>query len=326
MTDANVSPIRRALSQPAFLIVCAILLLAAVTLNAATQALRLHFKKEPVPQRRDFHEIPTLMGNWLQISQDEKLDKEIQDVLATDKYIYRDYVNVPSRGADLLAFVWQMDHPKPASKTDDSDDSADTTADDPAVVALRNKFDSANFQQQVKMIQDALAGKTSEDCKKISYGLQIERTVGVVNMGLTYYTGLVDTVAHIPDRCYIADGYEPSSYDQPVWNMSPADSTNPTNVQVRFISFEDQTGRNSEPKCVAYFFHVDGAYESDPLAVRQQLQSLTKRYGYYAKVELMTLGDDTQASADTMRDFMVAARPQIEACLPDWQSFTQAHP
>ena len=38
----------------------------------------------------------------------------------------------------------------------------------------------------------------------------------VVNLGLTYYTGLVDTVAHIPDRCYIADGYEArTKYD--VW-------------------------------------------------------------------------------------------------------------
>ena len=32
----------------------------------------------------------------------------------------------------------------------------------------------------------------------------------VINVGLTYYTGMVDTVSHIPDRCYIADGFEPS--------------------------------------------------------------------------------------------------------------------
>jgi hypothetical protein len=324
MNSANPSPIRRALSQPSFLVICAILLLAAVTLNTATQALRLHFKKEPVPQPRDFHEIPALMGNWLQISQDEKLDKEIQDVLGTDKYVYRDYIDVTSRGADLLAYVWQMDHPKPTPKDDTNIDSA--APDDPAVSALRTKFASADFSQQVKMIQDVLAGKNSEDCKKISYGLQRQRTVGVVNMGLTYYTGLVDTVAHIPDRCYIADGYEPSSYDKPTWDLTTPGSSKPALVDVRFISFEDQTGRNAEPKCVAYVFHVDGYYESDPLAVRARLQSLTQRYGYYAKVELMTLGDDTQVASDTMRSFLTAARPEIEACLPDWQKVTQAHP
>ena len=89
--------------SPAFLVVCAILLVAAVTLNTATQALRLHFKKEPVPQPRDFHEIPALMGNWLQISQDEKFDKEIQDVLGTDKYVYRDYIDVTDRAVRICS-------------------------------------------------------------------------------------------------------------------------------------------------------------------------------------------------------------------------------
>jgi hypothetical protein len=324
MNSANVSPIRRALSQPGFLVICAILLLAAVTLNTATQALRLHFKKEPVPQPRDFHEIPALMGGWLQISQDEKLDKEIQDVLGTEKYVYRDYIDVASRGGDLLAYVWLMDHPKPVAKDDDA--SIGTAAsEDPAVSALRTKFQGASFPEQVKMVQDALAGRNSADCKKISYGLQRQRTVGVINMGLTYYTGLVDTVAHIPDRCYIADGYEPSSYDKPTWDLTPPGSSKPVAVDVRFISFEDQTGRNAEPKCVAYVFHVDGSYESDPLAVRQRLQSLTQRYGYYAKIELMTIGDDTQVASETMRSFLTAAKPEIEACLPDWQKVIQAH-
>jgi hypothetical protein len=326
MSNTNVSPIRRALSQPAFIVVSAILLVAAVTLNAATEALRLHFKKEPVAQRRDFHELPALMGTWLQISQDEKLDKEIQDVLATDKYVYRDYIDVPSRGADLLEYVWRQDHPTSASKDNTLDTSADADSDDPAVGALRSKFEAADLVRQVAMIQNALAGKSLEECKKIIYALQLQHANGVVNMGLTYYTGLVDTVAHIPDRCYIADGYEPSAYDIPTWDVTPAGSPSPQLVQVRFISFEDQTGRNYQPKCVAYFFHVDGAYESDPLAVRQCLQSLTQRYGYYAKMELMTIGDDRQIAADSMRSFIIAVKPQFEACLPDWQQVIHSHP
>ena len=28
-------------------------------------------------------------------------------------------------------------------------------------------------------------------------------------MSVTYYTGMVDTVAHVPERCVTADGYEP---------------------------------------------------------------------------------------------------------------------
>jgi hypothetical protein len=321
--QSSTSPVRRALSQPAFLVVSAMLLLAAVTLNAATQALRLHFKKEPVAQRKDFHELPQVMGQWMQVSEDEKLDKEIQDVLGTDKYVYRDYIKIGQRGGDVLVYFWAIDH----RSSDATDPNIDSVSDDTAA-AIHSKFDSATQDQQIQMIQDALRGRTSTECKQMVYAIQKSRPEGVVNMGLTYYTGLVDTVAHIPDRCYIADGYEPSSYEQPTWNLSP-DGTGPgPMLDVRFISFDDQTGNNRVSKCVAYVFHVNGHYESDPLGVRRTLQSLTQRYGYYSKIELMTirLGKDTQPSSDAMRDFLAAARPEIEKCLPDWTQVTgQAH-
>ena len=67
--------------------------------------------------------------------------------------------------------------------------------------------------------------------------------------GWRYYTGMVDTVAHIPDRCYIADGYVPSSYSTENWKTGK-----PGGTEVRFINFEDQTGEGKVPRCVAYFF------------------------------------------------------------------------
>ena len=59
--------------------------------------------------------------------------------------------------------------------------------------------------------------KTPAECRQLMEQIQIKNPAAVVNVGLTYYTGLVDTVAHIPDRCYIADGYEPTSYDVESW-------------------------------------------------------------------------------------------------------------
>jgi hypothetical protein len=82
---------------------------------------------------------------------------------------------------------------------------------------------------------------------------------------------------------------------------------------------------------VAYVFHTNGHYESDPLGVRQTLEDLTERYGYYAKIELMTLvpnieeTDISNASA-AMADFLTAARPQIETCFPDWSKVKQSRP
>ena len=84
------------------------------------------------------------------------------------------------------------------------------------------------------------------------------------------------------------------------------------------------------PKFVAYVFHTNGHYEDDPLGVRQTLQNLLERYGYYAKIELMTLGsetaDDSQMASQTMADFLTAAKPQIELCLPDWNSWARSRP
>src|SRR2546423_11416593 len=81
------------LKQPTFLIVAVVLLAAAVGLNAAVNVLKLHFKKEPVALARPLAAIPDRFGTWVQVSQDQPLDKEMQDVLGTDKYIFRDYVD-----------------------------------------------------------------------------------------------------------------------------------------------------------------------------------------------------------------------------------------
>src|ERR1700689_3562014 len=80
-------------TQPGFLIPVVILAVAAVGLNGAVSALQLHFKKLPVPLKQDLSSLPEKMGDWVQVSKDEPLDKEIQDSLATDHFVFRDYVN-----------------------------------------------------------------------------------------------------------------------------------------------------------------------------------------------------------------------------------------
>ena len=136
----------------------------------------------------------------------------------------------------------------------------------------------------------------------------------VINMAVTYYTGMVDTVAHIPDRCYIADGFQPTDYDFPTWDLG-----NGRDLQVRFINFQDQNGLARVDRSVAYFFHVNGRYESNPLGVRRSLQNLLEKYGYYSKVELMTLDPDHERSAHTMSGFLSSALPEVEKSYPDWK-------
>jgi hypothetical protein len=304
-------PIRAIWSRVPFVAVVVVLAAAATALNVTSWSKGLHFKKEPVPQPRDFHDLPALMGTWLQISQDSKLDPQTEEILNTHQYVYRDFIEVNQRGADLLVML---------NEANSTSSTADVASSD---AQIRQKFQAASFADRVAMIQSAIADKTPAERGAVIQGLQIQQDSGVVQMGLTYYTGMVDTVAHIPDRCYIADGYEPNSYDVPTWDLGNGQS-----LKVRLIAFDDVTGSNRVPKCVAYLFHVNGHYESDPLGVRQTLESLTQKYGYYAKIELMSLvhtSSNTDGAQKSMISFLAAAKPQIETCFPDWEKVTHSN-
>jgi hypothetical protein len=147
----------------------------------------------------------------------------------------------------------------------------------------------------------------------------------------------VDTVPHVPDRCYVADGFQPSAYQTKDWSLGKYASGAERKVPVRFIDFEDQTARGAQNRCVAYFFHANGEYEADPNKVRLRLQHLTEKYAYFAKIEVMTLlpprpgamQDDPQkegdrkAAAAAMQQFLTATLPEVEKLLPDPKVFKQ---
>jgi Protein of unknown function (DUF3485) len=253
--------------QPGFLIAAAILAAAAIGLNAAVAALRLTFEKAPVPIARQLTTIPDRFGDWVQVSKDEPLEKELQDALGTEQYIFRDYVNA----------------------------------------RLVSKEELAEFE-----------GKNASERKNLLGRLQMEKPDAVVNLAVTYYTGLVDTVAHIPDRCYIADGFEPSEYETPSWDLGITHLGQPGPIPVRFINFEDQTTAGRVTRRVAYFFFTDGVYKGDPLGVRQTMQNLRYKHAFYSKIELMMVKGDHDTAQKTMINFLSSALPQVENCMPDW--------
>ena len=163
-------------------------------------------------------------------------------------------------------------------------------------------------------------GKDSHERDGLVQRLQLEQPAAVVKCDVTYYTGMVDTVAHIPERCYEADGYLPSSTETVALTAGPSFAGNDGGhaVEASFLNFEDQTGAARVTKRVAYFFRVDGQWESDSLGVRRRLQDLRSTHGFYSKVELMMqLGDRDQCVA-RLSDFVTAALPQIDKCYPDW--------
>ena len=174
-----------------------------------------------------------------------------------------------------------------------------------------------------------LTDSSGPDREKAIFALQAEHPEAVINIGIFYYTGLVDTVAHIPERCYIADGFDVTSYEEEKnQKLGSYPDGRERTLNFRYLNFEDQSGRNRVNTNVAYLFHVNGHYESDPLGVRRSLQNLLEKYGYYAKVELMTISpalspqgreQSRQQSLTAMADLLRSLLPEFERCLPDWE-------
>ena len=232
--------IRKVLSQPSFIVAALLLGTSALTLNGAVGYLRLHFKKLPVPLAvKSFKEgLPKQFGDhWVQISKDQPLDPQVEEVLGTGQYVFRDY--------------------------------ADTRI-------LSN--------DQIEQLKNASAGEYAQ----LMGQHELHHPEAFIRMGLTYYTGMVDTVAHVPERCYVADGYEVKEYTDIDRTLGNYADGSPRKLAFRFISFDDQTGTQRVSRNVGYVFHVDGVYDCNSLGVRAKLQNLLEPYGYYAKVELMT--------------------------------------
>jgi len=252
-----------------FLIAAAVLLAAAIGLNASVQFLQLHFKKESVPLRISFTDakaMPQVLGPWVQAAREDTLDADMLASLATNEFLFCYYVNSAALGLTPHDVQKMMEH--------------------------------KNVLEQ----------------KQILGQLQRRKPTAILQFTLAYYTGKADTVAHIPERCYVGDGFDPINPATEKWQVGDR------NLEVRHITFENQTGVRGLYN-VAYFFHTNGHFESDSLKVRATLQNLFARYGYYSKAELMCVSSDRAASQQAMTDFLSHALPAFETALPDWKQY-----
>ncbi len=171
----------------------------------------------------------------------------------------------------------------------------------------------------------------------------------IVRVHIAYYTGLVDTVPHVPDRCFVAGGMvnqgvtgvaldidAPGQYPNPdgLGVVAPAVLANPLGATadpdagtlavipdplIDATRFTFLPGPAAPPSHVIYFFAANGKYLSSPNAVRLQGFDITDKHSYYCKIEVMVVGE---ADPDSMRKrteaFLDVFLPEIMAALPDW--------
>jgi hypothetical protein len=154
---------------------------------------------------------------------------------------------------------------------------------------------------------------------------------------VTYYTGMLDTIPHVPNKCWVVAGQREAysqthtikldRYDyRPDPNhpgMVLAESTG-FNKTVRLPSDEIEatifTGEtfDGHRTTALYFFIANGNAIASNHQVRFSF-NMKDRYSYYCKVELLFPGvTDPQEVEKHATKLLSDLMPEVMACLPDW--------
>lgn len=180
----------------------------------------------------------------------------------------------------------------------------------------------------------------------------------VIELHVAYYTGKIDSVPHVPERCWATSGLQQTispehvtlnvgdhwehddgllhkSTSQPypfIDRVHPVTGKNEIvympvgDFQIRMTEFQNPK-RPKERLVGGYFFIANGRVTPSAFGVRGLAFSRTDEYAYYCKVQLNYLG-----SADSDREvflefqpiatqFLIELLPELMARLPDWPTY-----
>lgn len=175
----------------------------------------------------------------------------------------------------------------------------------------------------------------------------------VVTVHLTYYTGMIDTVPHVPDRCYVAAGLEvtemPVNYEVPLdrsaWRLDPDRINKAEGTPYPILDYRDrvtfrrsavrmpigdfrlrttefqQAEQPDEHIFAGYMFIANGRTAATPESVKKLAFDLTDRFAYYTKVEFSMSGAGAfgaEQFLEEVADLLDVLLPEVMLCLPDW--------
>ena len=170
---------------------------------------------------------------------------------------------------------------------------------------------------------------------------------------ITYYTGMIDAVPHVPDRCLVAGGLVPKArpknlplkIDDTQWVLSSEHLNQRTGKPYPVLTYYDRvTGKpvrvhmpigdfqlrttefGSEANVgqrvyAGYFFIANGEIMPTPEAVRKFAFNMSSRYAYYVKVQFLLAGPadfDQDDFIEIVSGVLPDLLPELMRCLPDW--------
>jgi hypothetical protein len=194
-----------------------------------------------------------------------------------------------------------------------------------------------------------------------NYALDGDPSKGVLSLHLAYYTGMIDTVPHIPERCWGAGGmvqlgeavtmplslaiagepaaeaplnaatglpYPLATLVDPVTRLEERVALPIGDAAMTVSTFQEARSSRVE-QLGGYLFIANGRLTPSTLGVRALAFNLTDRVAYYCKVQLSARypkGDTPSAVVFKAQaeDFLTQLLPHLMRRLPDWPSVERA--
>lgn len=145
------------------------------------------------------------------------------------------------------------------------------------------------------------------------------RSRAYVHLHLAYYTGILDAVPHVPERCQLAAGMQadPSNTRSIEWSLDdpPATWESWSNFDVRQAGFSRTQRDGSVSRSVTFYFFVANGEPALREGVIAEMSKPWKKYCYFMKVELSAGRTDRAIDAaeaeQLCREFFAAAAGDI---------------
>jgi exosortase/archaeosortase family protein len=179
-----------------------------------------------------------------------------------------------------------------------------------------------------------------------------------IELHATYYTDQIETVPHVPERCFVGGGLQqaaesrvlPLSLDRSAWIADPNAPEGEPAVQTARTSSRWSDGRGKRVRLprgietvglrtseyvlpfhgelyAGYFFVANGSVAANATEVLAMAYDLRDDYAYFMKVQFNGFKkgsiDSPEALAEASADLLGELLPDLMLCVPDWVEVTQ---
>ena len=191
-----------------------------------------------------------------------------------------------------------------------------------------------------------------------TYAVEGDPSKGIMHVHVAYYTGTIDAVPYIPERCWAVGGLELTrnsegvalAIDRTAWEPLVREGveqgkymvvavTDPITADIERVAMplgditattiEFQDPKQPQQRQVGgYFFIANGRSVASSYGVRQAAFNLNDRYAYYCKIQLTNRGKVDDPNGSLLEPFkrdsaelLSELIPQVMRCLPDWPTY-----